>query len=141
MNEDEFAAQFETLFRETYRHAVRRIRDKRHRLSPESTAFLNHLSDAGPMTLTELARHTDRAQSTMSEMVHHLVEKGLLERDSDPKDARRALIWLSEAGQEALAQSMAALDPEKLERAAGGISKAEQDAFLALFKKFVSAFK
>jgi len=91
---DAFAAELEDLFRATYRAAVRRVRDKRERLSPETVALLDHLAAAGPLTAGELARHVDRAPSTLTEMVDHLVDKGLLTRDRDPADARRSLIWL-----------------------------------------------
>jgi len=139
MNTEEFAHLFETLYRTTYARAVRRIPDKRHRLSPETTAFLSHLAASGPMTLSELARHTGRAQSTMSEMVTHLVDKQLLERDRDPEDARRILIWLSDKGREAFAQSQSVLDPQHLAIAAASMTDKERADFVALFEKFNAA--
>ena len=39
---DVFAADFENLFRGTYRAAVRRVRDKRERLSPETVALIDY---------------------------------------------------------------------------------------------------
>lgn len=136
MTEDEFADRFEDLFRTTYGRAVRRVRDKRDRLSAETVALLDHMAAAGPMTATELARHIDRAPSTLSEMLHHLEAKRLVARDRDPADARRALIWLSDEGRAALAESRSVLDAAILASAAAGLSPGDRDRLVALFHAF-----
>ncbi len=141
MTDDAFAAAFEDLFRRTYLRAVRRVRDKRGRLTPETVAFLDHLAVSGPLTPGELSRHLDRAPSTLSEMIDHLLAKGLLERDRDPADARRSLIWLSDAGRVALAEARQVLDPAILARAAAALSEAERAAFLKSFDVFVRELK
>ena len=141
MTDAEFAAAFEDLFRSTYLRAVRRVRDKRERLTPETVAVLDHLAMSGPLTPGELARHLDRAPSTLSEMLDHLLAKGLLERDRDPGDARKSLIWLSEAGRAALIEARRVLDPAVLTRAATALPEAERAAFLQAFHTFVSALK
>lgn len=138
---DDFAARFEALFRLTYVTAVRRVRDKRERLSPETVAFLDHLAAAGPMTLGEMARHFDRAVSTVSEMVDHLVEKGLLTRDRDPADGRRSLIWLTPEGQAALIDARNVLDADMLTRAAVGMAPGDREALLRLFANFTQNLK
>ncbi len=137
----DFSADFETLFRATYLAAVRRVRDKRERLTPETVAFLDHLAAAGPMTLGEMARHIDRAASTVSEMVDHLVEKGLLTRDRDPLDARRSLIWLTDEGQGALVEARNVLDHEVLSQAGGQMSSEDRAQLLDLFEIFVRNLK
>ncbi len=134
-----FASEFEALFRATYLKAVRRIRDKRERLSPESVAFLDHLAAAGPMTLGEIARHVGRAASTLSEMVDHLVAKGLLTRDRDESDARRSLIWLTEAGQAALIEARNVLEAAQLVTAGAALSPEERAVFLDLYRRFLAA--
>jgi DNA-binding MarR family transcriptional regulator len=141
MTDAEFAAAFEDLFRSTYLRAVRRVRDKRERLTPETVAFLDHLAMSGPLTPGELARHLDRAPSTLSEMVDHLLAKGLLERDRDPSDARRSLIWLSPAGRDALIEARQVLDLDSLARAAAALPEADRTAFLNIFNTFVHALK
>jgi len=141
MTDAEFAAAFEDLFRSTYLRAVRRVRDKRDRLTPETVAFLDHLAASGPLTPGELARHLDRAPSTLSEMMDHLLAKGLLERDRDPADARKSLIWLSEAGRAALIEARQVLDPAVLRRAAAALPDAERATFLNSFRQFVSGLK
>jgi DNA-binding MarR family transcriptional regulator len=63
---------------------------------------LEHLALAGPLTVGEAAAHLDRAQSVVSEIVTHLERQGLLEREGDPADRRRTLIWLTPHGHEVL---------------------------------------
>jgi DNA-binding MarR family transcriptional regulator len=141
LTDAEVAAAFEELFRSTYLRAVRRVRDKRDRLTPETVAFLDHLAMSGPLTPGELSRHLDRAPSTLSEMLEHLLAKGLLERDRDPADARKSLVWLSEAGREALIEARQVLDHGALARAAAALPEAERAAFLNTFHTFVSGLK
>ncbi len=136
---DPFATEFEALFRATYLKAVRRIRDKRERLSPETVAFLDHLAAAGPMTLGEMAKHIGRAASTLSEMVDHLVAKGLLTRDRDESDGRRSLIWLTEAGQAALIDARNVLEVAQVTAAGAALSAEERAEFLDLYRRFVAA--
>jgi DNA-binding MarR family transcriptional regulator len=138
MNSDDFTTRFEALYRETYLRMVRRIADKRARLSPETTGLLMHLTATGPVTLSELARHTDRAQSTMSEMVAALTKKGLIEVDPDPEDRRRHLIWLSPEGQEALSKALKVLDSDKLAQAASALSAEEREIFTGLWARLLS---
>jgi len=83
MDTDAFARRFELAYRDLYLRAVRRVRDKRDRLTAETTAFLLHLAEAGPMSLTELARHMGRAQSTTSEMALQVLAKPLLARAAE----------------------------------------------------------
>ncbi len=138
MTDDDFAERFEDLFRTTWVRAVRRVRDKRERLSAETVALLDHMAAAGPMTAGELARHIDRAPSTLNEMLRPLEARGLIERRRDPGDARKALIWLSGSGQAALVESRRVLDPGRLVTAAGGLSADERAEFLRLFTTFTS---
>ena len=67
-----------------------------------SRAVLTHLAVAGPLTVGEAATHLGRAQSVVSEIVDGLQRKGLLERERDPADRRRTLVWLTETGQDTL---------------------------------------
>lgn len=136
--QDDFAREFEDLFRATYSRAVRRIRDKRDRLTPETVALLDHMAAGGPMTAGELARHIDRAPSTLSEMLAPIEAKGLIARDKDPADARRSLIWLTDAGQVGLAEARNVLDADILSAAAGRMSPQDRADLLRLFAQLVS---
>jgi DNA-binding MarR family transcriptional regulator len=141
MNDAEFAQRFEGLFRETYVRAVRRLSDKRERLTPETIAMLDHLALSGPLTPGELAKHLNRAPSTLSEMLEHLFDAELLERDRDPNDGRKSLIWLSAAGQTALAEARQVLDTAIVARAARALSPAEREQFFNQFQNLVMAMK
>ena len=138
---DDFATRFEALFRLTYVTAVRRVRDKRERLSPETVAFLDHLAAAGPMTLGEMAKHMDRAASTLSEMVDHLEVKGFLTRDRDPADGRRSLVWLTPEGQGALIDARNVLDAGMLARAGSAMAPGDREALLNAFENFTRNLK
>jgi DNA-binding MarR family transcriptional regulator len=117
------------------------VRDKRDLMSDESLAFLSHLAASGPLTLTEMSRHFDRAPSTLSEMVEGLVRKGWLTRDRDPEDGRKHLIWLSEEGQAALKAASQVLDEGELIAAAAKLSPEEREMFITLFTRFGQAIK
>jgi DNA-binding MarR family transcriptional regulator len=118
MSSDDFAQEFSALYREVYRLAVRRVEDARDVLSPETTALFLHLSQTGPQTLSDLTMHLDRAPSTLSAKVAELESQGLLARQRDESDARRALIWMTPAGRAALLQALEVLDTSLLALAA-----------------------
>lgn len=139
MNDAEFAQRFEAMFRETYLRAVRRVSDKRERLTPETIALLDHLAMSGPLTPGELAKHLNRAPSTLTEMLDHLFAQELLERDRDPADGRKSLIWLSDLGQTALAEARQVLDTAIVARAAEALTPSERAEFFSTFQRLVMA--
>ncbi len=83
---------------------------------------------AGPLTIGEAASHMSRAQSVVSEIVSHLEHDGLLERESDPADRRRTLVWLTQAGHEALRHDREVLGVDLLARAMARLPPGEADA-------------
>ncbi|OGO05521.1 MAG: hypothetical protein A2Y60_03850 [Chloroflexi bacterium RBG_13_54_9] len=70
----------------------------------------------GPTHMTVLASKSGVAMSTATSTVDHLVEKGLLVRDSDPQDRRLVVCRLSSRGQELAADlwKLGRLQVEKL---------------------------
>jgi DNA-binding MarR family transcriptional regulator len=94
---DEATAAVAAAFPAIYLRFHRRD-DKRSQLPAASRAVLQHLALTGPVTVGELCDHLDRAQSVVSDIVASLESKDLLERQSDPADRRRRLVWLSPAG-------------------------------------------
>jgi DNA-binding MarR family transcriptional regulator len=107
-----FAQQFPAIYLRFHR------RDgKGAGLTAASRAVLEHLAVAGPVTVGELSCHLDRAQSVVSDIVAHLEGAGLLERQGDPADRRRRIVWLSPAGRELLRRDRDVLSVELLERA------------------------
>lgn len=91
------ADAFCDLFPQAYL-AFHRRDSRRSELTNASRAVLTHLISSGPITVGEAARHLDRAQSVVSDIVTQLEGHGLVEREPDPADRRRTLVWLSDAG-------------------------------------------
>jgi DNA-binding MarR family transcriptional regulator len=139
MDTQAFATHFGQLYRELYQRAVRRINDPRDAPSAETTALLLHLAQAGPMTLSELSRHFDRALSTLSVKVSALEDQGLLTRQRDEGDARRALIWLNPTGRERLLEALDVLDTTLLATAAHSLSAEQRSALLAGLQSLIAA--
>jgi DNA-binding MarR family transcriptional regulator len=132
------AAAFGELFPAVYLRFHRRD-DKRSELTGAARAVLQHLSIAGPLTVSEMARHLERAQSVVSEMTEGLVSRGWLERARDGKDRRRSLVWLTEAGAELLARDRDVLSRALLERAMAAMGEAELRGLLEGMRALVEA--
>jgi DNA-binding MarR family transcriptional regulator len=123
------AERFAELFRAVYLTFHRRD-GPRGQLPGASRAVLEHLAMAGPLTIGEAAGHLNRAQSVVSEIVSHLTDQGLLERESDPADRRRTLIWLTPAGHEALRRDHEVLGLDLLAGAFARMPPGEADALI-----------
>jgi DNA-binding MarR family transcriptional regulator len=134
----EAAAAFAELFPAVYLRFHRRD-DKRSELTAAARAVLQHLSIAGPLTVSEMARHLDRAQSVVSEIVDGLCRHGWLERARDPADRRRALLWLTDAGVELLSRDRDVLSRALLERAMAAMTDADRTALLVGMRALVEA--
>jgi DNA-binding MarR family transcriptional regulator len=106
-------------------------------LSGASRAVLLHLSQAGPMTVGELALHLDRAQSVVSEILNQLEGKGVLEREADPQDRRRTLVWLSPEGFDVLRADRDVLSVDALAGAFEDLSVDERAALLTTLSRLV----
>ena len=130
------AAEFAELFPAAYlRFHVRRA--KRSELSAQSRGVLAHLALSGPLTVTEAARHMNRAQSVMSEMLLSLERKQWVMRFPDARDRRRTLVWLTEAGQERLAADNRVLDTDRLSLALSAMTASERKQLLAGMRALV----
>src|SRR3954447_14886970 len=132
------ARAFAELFPAVYLRFHRQI-PKRGRLSAQSSAVLHHLASAGPLTITEAARHMGRAQSVMSEIVTGLEKKGLLERMADGRDRRRTLVWLTDAGQRILAEDREVLSASRLAEAMVHLPRRARKALLEGLSSLVRA--
>lgn len=123
------AQAFGRMFAQTYLRFHRRD-ERRSALSGTARAVLLHLALTGPVTVTEAARHLDRAQSVVSDIVTHLETKGLLERQSDPADRRRTLVWLTPEGLDHLARDREVLATPLLARAFAVMAADDRAALL-----------
>ncbi|MFN8075383.1 MAG: MarR family winged helix-turn-helix transcriptional regulator [Kineosporiaceae bacterium] len=112
---------------------------KRAQLQGASRAVLQHLALAGPLTVGEAARHLDRAQSVVSDIVTHLEQQGLLERERDPADRRRTLVWLTAQGQEALRRDREVLSRDLLARAMARMAAERRAQLLSALTELLEA--
>jgi DNA-binding MarR family transcriptional regulator len=123
------AHEFAQLFPAIYLCFHRRT-GKRGVLTAQSAAVLSHLMLTGPLTVTEAARHMNRAQSVMSEIVKGLERKGLLGRMKDERDRRKTLVWLTPAGHVQMAKEREVLAVDLLQRAMARLGAAERRQLL-----------
>ena len=130
------AERFAELFRAVYLTFHRRD-GPRGQLPGASRAVLEHLALAGPLTVGEAAAHLARAQSVISEIVTHLERQGLLEREADPADRRRTLIWLTPDGHEMLRREREVLGTDHLARAMARLPPGQADQLNAGLRALV----
>ncbi|MFH8591483.1 MarR family winged helix-turn-helix transcriptional regulator [Streptomyces rimosus] len=90
--------------------AMRRLRDAHtaNGLTPRQFHILGLLYDRGPLAQTDLAVETDTAASVLVTQLNPLEAEGLVTRTRDPRDRRRHLVVLTEAGQQRLRDAAAA---------------------------------
>ena len=130
------AERFAEFFHAVYLTFHRRDRP-RSELTGASRAMLEHLALAGPLTIGEAAAHMRRAQSVISEIVTHLERDGMLERENDPRDRRRTLIWLTPGGHEVLRRDREVLEVDLLAPAMARLSPGQADALNAAMRTLV----
>ena len=128
--------RFAELFHAVYLTFHRRDRP-RSELPGASRAVLEHLALAGPLTVGEAAAHMHRAQSVISEIVTHLERDGFLEREHDPSDRRRTLIWLTPSGHEALRRDRQVFDIDLLAAAMSRLPPGQADALNAAMRDLI----
>jgi len=133
------AAQFTELFSAVYLRFHRRRGKAEPRMTSQQWAVLQHLALSGPLTVGECARHLERAQSVVSEIVDGLEAKGLLARMRDARDRRRVLVWLTDQAQETLARERQVLDLRRLAAVTARMSAAERDALMTGMSALVRA--
>jgi DNA-binding MarR family transcriptional regulator len=107
-------------------------------LSPTQGEILAVLS-GGEMRTSQLARRLALSTPTVSTSVRALVEKALVEKAPDDRDARTSLLKLTPEGKR---QATKALNwPEFLASAVGEMSQSEQEAFLLGLFKMIRALQ
>ena len=134
----EDAKRFGELFPAVYLRFHRRD-GKRRELASASRAVLQHLTLSGPLSVGEMAKHLQRAQSVVSEIVEHLERDGLLERMRDPQDKRRSLVWLSEQGLSLLEREREVLSSALLTQAMARMTPADRRALLRGMQALIAA--
>lgn len=128
------AQAFADLFRETY---LRFTGATASGTRCPSRAVLQHLSQTGPLTVGDIALHLDRAQSVVSEIVTQLESKGVLERERDPQDRRRTLVWLSPEGFDVLRADRDVLSVATLAESFAQLSPGDRAALLTILTQLI----
>ena len=83
---------------------IRRLRAE-HRFSLSQGSVLGRLDRCGPQSVADLAAAERVRPQSMAQTVGDMEDEGLVERNPDPNDRRRALVSLTAAGRENLAAS------------------------------------
>jgi DNA-binding MarR family transcriptional regulator len=130
MDVSDVAREVAELYQECYLRLYERRDPRAWRVSQETLMVLQHLAAAGPLTVTEAARHFDRSQAAVSELVARLVRRGLLARMADERDRRRHLVWLTREGHELLRRTFQVLSPELLAAALARMDGADRQRLL-----------
>jgi len=96
---------------------TRHVRDdeRGRSLSPHLAGILDHLDRADAITVSELARHLDVTESTVSIQIRKLEREGYVRRVRDRQDERRVRLHLTAAGMR-VKQQNSVLDPDLARR-------------------------
>ncbi|WP_420112460.1 MarR family winged helix-turn-helix transcriptional regulator [Pseudactinotalea sp.] len=87
--------------RTTLLRTSRRLRDQRvGDVSDGQLAVLGQLVAHGPLTPSELAERERVRPPSMTKTIQHLLEAGLVERNTHPDDRRQVLVQASDRGRE-----------------------------------------
>jgi DNA-binding MarR family transcriptional regulator len=81
---------------------VREIRRNTSDMPAASTRLMSLLDELGPSTVSALAQADRCSQPTMTGLVNGLSEKGWVQREPHPDDARSALVTMTGAGRQVL---------------------------------------
>lgn len=106
-------------------------------LTPTKIAMLATIGRLGPLTLGELAAHEQVAPPTITKVIGHLEDAGLVDRIPDPTDRRVCRVVLTDAGHQQLvvnrsrrtawlAERLADLPADDLERVHETVSLLEK---------------
>jgi DNA-binding MarR family transcriptional regulator len=74
-------------------------------LTPSQTSVLSRLSKGGPVSASDLAAAERVRPQSMAAILAGIDRHGLIRRTIDPRDGRRRLITLTDAGREVIAGS------------------------------------
>jgi len=139
MDASRMAKHFGQLYAEAYRWFHRRRDPRTRRPSGEALALLQHLRDAGPLTVTEAARHFARSQAAMSGRFERLLRRGLLERAEDARDRRRHIVWLTPGAEELLRVESEVLSSGLLAKAARRMKATDRAALVRGMRALLAA--
>ena len=100
-------------------------------LSLSEASALRKLERGGPATVTALARAEQISAQSMGATLSTLEARGLVKRQSDPADGRRAVMSVTEAGLSALSDKRNARIAQLARALAAGFTPAELSQLMA----------
>jgi len=119
-------AELATHLRLALARSARRLRQEAGTgLSPTLTAALATVERCGPLTPSELADAERVRRPTVTRMLGHLADAGLISRTPDPADGRSTLVAITPAGAALLAEGRTRKDAFLSERL-DGLSPADR---------------
>jgi DNA-binding MarR family transcriptional regulator len=106
---------------------LRRMRQVRPdgELSLPETSALTRLDRSGPATSSTLAKLEQISPQSMGSTLAGLEARGLVQRHPDPEDGRRAVLSLTEAGQQVLRDKRSARVAQLAQALSNGFTPAE----------------
>lgn len=107
-------------------------------LSSAQLFVLRQLHAESGQSLGDIARRTRTTQSSVSEVVARLVRRGLVEREPDPRDRRRAVLTLTAEGA-ALASTAPITVQDRLVAGLGHLDLADQRALADTVEAWLAA--
>jgi len=105
-------------------------------LSGAQLFVLSELAKSPSLSLNELAERTRTDQSSVSVVVTRLVERGLIARDRDARDARRLALNVTAGGRTAIRKAPVA-PQERILETVDAMAAAERKRFADAFEHFV----
>jgi DNA-binding MarR family transcriptional regulator len=104
-------------------------------VTPAESAALRAVADAGPVTFKGLAEHLELDQTTISRTANRLLEVGLVARETDADDRRKAWLTITTEGDEML-HRLQHVATQWYEVAISGWTADEQEALGAALARF-----
>ncbi len=109
---------------------LRQVQPQGELTLPESSALLR-LDRGGPAAASELARLEQISPQSMGATLGVLEARGLIERRPDPRDGRRVVLSVTDAGQQALRDKRNARTERLAQALSAGFTAAELRQLLA----------
>ncbi|SON58057.1 Nicotinate degradation protein R [Hartmannibacter diazotrophicus] len=103
-------------------------------VTPTQWAALSKLAEVGPTSQNRLGRLTAMDVATIKGVIDRLIARGFVTTETDPEDARRRLLTLSEGGR-ALVQSHIADAFAISEETVAPLDEADRAEFIRLLAK------
>ena len=98
------------------------------------------LYEENGLTQAELCRRVDIEQPTMANTLKRMERDGLIRREPDPVDGRRARIWLTPRARR-LEKKLAAMATEVNAIALGGLNPREAESLLPVLGKIAASLQ